>query len=98
MSEQAIAEPQTIEPGQAEPVELAERTWVTPLVCGLCIGVFLLLTQDSSGEELAHRLLPSGADVWTGRYWGLLSSVIVHFDIIHLGANLYWLWTLGRLI
>lgn len=36
--------------------------------------------------------------VWDGAYWGLVSSTFVHFDILHIAFNLYWMWVLGRVL
>lgn len=33
--------------------------------------------------------------IWGGAYWGLLTSVFVHADIVHLAFNVYWLWLLA---
>jgi membrane associated rhomboid family serine protease len=33
--------------------------------------------------------------IWTGEWWGLITSAFVHVDPLHLAFNLYWFWVLG---
>jgi GlpG protein len=36
--------------------------------------------------------------IWDGAYWGLLTTAFLHFEIWHIGFNLYWVWHLGGAI
>ena len=36
--------------------------------------------------------------VWDGKYYTLITSVCLHVGIIHLVFNLWWFWTLGRVM
>jgi len=38
--------------------------------------------------------LPANA-VWNGQYWALITSAFVHFELWHVGLNVYWFWVLG---
>jgi len=39
----------------------------------------------------------SGAQLWGGHLWTLVSASFVHYSVLHIGFNLYWLQDLGRM-
>ena len=41
---------------------------------------------------------PNVEAVWSGAYWGLVTSNFLHVAVWHIGFNLWWLWLLGRKI
>jgi rhomboid protease GluP len=75
-----------------------KKPWVTWLAISACIIVYLGLAvkNDYSSWETLSKwgCLPANS-VWDGAYWGLFTSVFVHFALWHLVFNLYWLWALG---
>ena len=76
---------------------------VTYAVLLWCIAVYFLLNKDTSGatnlNELAHRLgAMSGQDLIDGRWWTMIGSAFVHFNLWHIGFNMLWLVRLGSLM
>jgi len=72
---------------------------VTPLLAAACVAIFIWLQRADNVDdwEVLRKvgiLRPS--EIWGGAYWALLTSALVHFDILHVGFNLYWLWVLGQ--
>jgi rhomboid protease GluP len=101
---------QSVERSQA-PAELAgqlnrispAQPWVTYGLIALCIAVFVFEIVKGAGFDtmsapLAVRL---GADFGpltiTGQWWRILTSMFLHFGIIHILSNMYCLLILGSL-
>lgn len=74
-------------------------TYSVILWCGV---VYFLLNRDLGGNvamELAHRLgLTTRQDLAGGRWWGLVATSCIHFDLWHIGFNMLWLVKLGSLM
>ena len=60
----------------------------------------MVLRGVSSLIPIAEQAVTFGADVgrltFNGQWWRLLTSMFVHFGIIHIGLNMWCLWNLGR--
>ncbi len=72
--------------------------WVTVSTTLACIVIFLGLavTDDyESLENLSRWGYVDAHSIWDGAYWGLITSCFVHFSLVHLAFNVYWLWVLG---
>jgi GlpG protein len=71
---------------------------VTFLCVAACVVVFLglLVADDYESLDTLAKFghLPAN-EVWNGRYWALVTSAFVHFEIWHIAFNVYWLAVLG---
>ncbi len=67
---------------------------------GIIFVVMLLLGVGvmPTGEELIRWGGMNSDLVIEGEWWRLLTSMFVHFGIIHLGMNMYFLYSFGRLV
>ena len=76
------------------------RIPVTWILIALNAGAFLV-TWDLSGTEfdLVH-MVRFGADVGAltlgGQWWRLVTSMFLHFNLLHLASNMVCLFFLGR--
>lgn len=81
----------------------AARTWVTPGLIGANVMVFVGMIAASHGEQDWGRLaLAWGANfgplTLAGDLWRLLTCCFVHFGALHLGLNMWALWSAGRTV
>jgi rhomboid protease GluP len=90
----------------ALPVQSSFRTNVTPATYGLLgvnIAVFIAMVaagvsvMDPSTQQVLHWGADYGPYTLGGQYWRLITSMFLHFGIIHIFGNMWCLWSLGRL-
>jgi rhomboid protease GluP len=64
------------------------------------VFVVMVLRGVSPMDPTPAQAVAFGADfgplTLSGQWWRLVSSMFVHFGIIHLGLNMWCLWNLGR--
>jgi membrane associated rhomboid family serine protease len=78
--------------------EARRPPFVTYLLCALCGLVFLLqLTQGAHDHAgIGYPGYEDGLALFSGSYWGLLTSFFLHSGITHVAFNVYWLYHFGR--
>jgi GlpG protein len=77
------------------------RPWITYSVIAICVAIcaYLNLSQESPPyRRVTEVLIPSSIVIWSGAYWGLLTSAFVHFDVWHVLFNMWWLKDFGALL
>ncbi len=53
--------------------------------------------QSTGGDAALLRWgFVSDQQLYSGRWWGLVSNAFVHFEPFHILFNMYWLWFFGR--
>jgi TPR repeat protein len=90
-------------PGRADPADVAQRfaaatpkTPVTPLLVGLNVLVFVLLSLDTQSLFTfpAPKMIAWGADfgpltITDHQWWRLMSNCFLHLSVLHLACNMY---------
>lgn len=75
---------------------------VTPILIAINVLIFLSLYVFGNGSEDVATLITFGANIQSlvkaGEIWRLFTSMFLHIGIIHLLANMYALWVIGRQI
>lgn len=81
--------------GATRRVRTAAGTAVTPVLVGIIIAGFI--AQSLSEAFLAWAALYAPA-IAEGQYWRLLTVILVHANLLHLGVNLLALFNLGSIL
>lgn len=80
-------------------VEKPEPATPAPLTVTCMVIAGVIFVWKSLDPEVAMKFLcPASNEIYGGRWDGLLGSVFLHGDFMHLAFNLYWLWTFGSVL
>jgi len=63
----------------------------------LAINIVAYLVDMVPGVNLREWGVNSGPLTLSGQYWRLFTAGFLHADILHIGFNMWCLWSLGRL-
>lgn len=93
----------TIQLDQLNPIiparpESIRSTWATSLACLTCIGIFIGINSVEnvgSWDTLSKFGHLSPNAIWSGHWWGLVTTAFVHMELWHVAFNVYWVWALG---
>jgi rhomboid protease GluP len=106
---QLPADPRSL-PAEAESLPLPQQATAatkpaTATIVLLAINIAIFIIMVASGvswiSPRTDQVLRWGADygpyTLSGQYWRLITSMFLHFGIIHIFGNMWCLWSLGQL-
>jgi rhomboid protease GluP len=101
---EVVPHPDRLAEFQRTLAELTRHVYVTPVLIGLNVLVFILMA--ASGVSLTDPTIPDllrwGADfgpkTTSGEWWRLLTCIFIHIGIIHILLNMWVLATAGPLV
>lgn len=77
---------------------------VTQAIFGINVAVFIAMLlagvsmlDNPAGQDLVHWGANYGPLTVSGQWWRLLTCVFVHGGLLHIGFNMWCLWSLGRI-
>jgi membrane associated rhomboid family serine protease len=80
------------------------KRYIPPITTFCClVSVFLFVginfeAKLDTWEAYMKWGAPSATAIFSGDYWGIISSNFLHVEIWHIAFNLYWLWIFGKKI
>ena len=82
---------------------LTPRLWVTPTLIAINLAIFVaLLIAGKTLNPPVDLVLAWGADfgpkTLDGQWWRMITSIFLHFTLVHVGLNMWVLWDLGQLV
>lgn len=91
---------------QPRPKPLAKLTQlplITSVLCAACIVVTLASWTSAQlpfpvWARIGRIGDVSPDEIWSGHWWGLLTPLFLHGDILHIAFNMMWLFPMGRLM
>ncbi len=85
--------------GQYSPAAPAARprSYITIVAILICVAIFFLFNaQQQQTYAVAWKFgFYRAEEIYGGAFWAVITSAFVHFDLFHVGFNMYWLWLLG---
>ncbi len=83
---------------------MTPRAWLTPaiLVLLVCVYVASVLGGPSLWQPTDERLrllgAGTGSDLVRGEWWRLVLPMLLHVNLLHLGVNVWALWSFGPFV
>ncbi len=95
-------DPSTQEPGPRRPARSRPRLSVTAGLIVVNAAVFLLWQAATSnaglGGFMVQNFMVSAGRLQQGSWWTLLTAVFSHFELWHIGLNMFVLWSFGSVL
>jgi GlpG protein len=73
------------------------QIWKFPFTGGTCL-LAIAVTLAAWRGWIDSKLLEENYRAWHGQPWRMLTSALLHVDLLHLAFNVYWTWVFGTII
>jgi membrane associated rhomboid family serine protease len=96
----ALGNRAAVEPPRATLPAAAFPVTISLIAANALVFAGMVLSGVSAFDPTPAQAVKFGADfgplTLNGQWWRLVTSMFVHFGIIHIGLNMWCLWNLGR--
>jgi len=90
----------SLPPQPVAPSPTAFPVTIALIAASALVFIVMVLSGVSALNPTPQQAIAFGADfgplTLNGQWWRLVTSMFVHFGIIHIGLNMWCLWNLGR--
>jgi rhomboid protease GluP len=79
---------------------MKNKIYISYYIIGITVAFFLLQNLPSTllGFDISQYLVKDNQSIMQGELWRLITPILIHGSIIHLGFNMYALYIIGPVV
>jgi rhomboid protease GluP len=79
---------------------MKNKIYISYLIIGITVGFFFLQNFSSQllGFDITEYLVKDNQSIIQGQFWRLITPILLHGSILHMGFNMYALYMIGPVL